>query len=109
MKVSFVTKKVLLRYLSEGSEEKQEMPQSLTAGVPTYFQIGVLPNKNPNPYYSNYFWYGGLSNNLTDFEDPVHRNYLSSRARMVNLTVTFIFRITAKRHTSKKTKVIEAT
>ena len=84
--------------MSEGSEEKQEMPQSLTAGVPTYFQIGVLPNKNPNPYYSNYFWYGGLSNNLTDFEDPVHRNYLSSRARMVNLTVTFIFRKLQKTH-----------
>jgi len=50
---SLKTKKVLFRYLSEGSEGKQEIPQSLTAGVLTYFQIGVLLNKNLKlkPFY----------------------------------------------------------
>jgi hypothetical protein len=61
-KESLMTKKiVLLRYLSEGSGEKQGMmPQTLTAGVPTYFQIGFLLNKNLKLYFSKLFWYGGL-------------------------------------------------
>jgi hypothetical protein len=37
--------------------------------------VGLLLNLKY--YFSKYFWYGGLSNSLTDCEDPFRRNYLS--------------------------------
>jgi hypothetical protein len=54
-KESLMTKKVLFRYSSDGSEEKKKIPQSLTAGVPTCFQIEVLLNKNVKRYFSKSF------------------------------------------------------
>jgi hypothetical protein len=70
-------------------------------GVPTYFQIGFLLNNSLKRYTSQSLWYRSLTDSLTNFEDPFHKNYLNWRASTANKAASFKYRIITERNISK--------